>query len=474
MDNVGFTARHHTFFEMLGNFSFGDYFKEGAIAYAWEFLTGVLGLPKDKLWVTVYKDDDQAVELWKRIAGMPESRIVRLGEHDNFWAMGDTGPCGPDSEIVIDRGEEHACGPNCKIGACECDRWLELWNLVFTQFDRSADGTLTPLANPNIDTGLGLERITSVLQGADTNYETDLFVPIIVRIEEIAGKKAGADAPVFPFRVIADHIRACVFLASDGVQPSNEGRGYVMRRILRRAVRFGRVLGIEKPFMAELVSVVAELMRDAYPELEEKRDFIEGLLERDEVRFLRTLAEGEKRAGDLIAATKADDRQAIAGKEAFLLYDTFGFPIDLTKDMAREQGLTVDEAGFDVAMAEQRKRSRAGKTGASATAAALQELVSDLPATKFVGYENLDAKCSVLALIRDDFRSTELEDGDEALVVLDVSPFYATSGGQENDTGEFKLAGRKVAEVLEVTKGPGGVFLHRVKEIGRASWRERV
>ena len=209
LDNVGFTARHHTFFEMLGNFSFGDYFKEGAIAYAWEFLTGVLGLPKDKLWVTVYKDDDQAVELWKRIAGMPESRIVRLGEHDNFWAMGDTGPCGPDSEIVIDRGEEHACGPNCKIGACECDRWLELWNLVFTQFDRSADGTLTPLANPNIDTGLGLERITSVLQGADTNYETDLFVPIIVRIEEIAGKKAGADAPVFPFRVIADHTGGC-------------------------------------------------------------------------------------------------------------------------------------------------------------------------------------------------------------------------------------------------------------------------
>jgi len=463
LDNVGFTARHHTFFEMLGNFSFGDYFKKEAIEYAWEFLTGVLELPKDRLWVTVYREDDQAVELWKQIAGMPESRIVRLGEHDNFWAMGDTGPCGPCSEIVVDRGESHACGPNCRIGECDCDRWLEIWNLVFTQYDRAADGTLTPLAKPNIDTGMGLERIASVLQGVDANYDTDLFVPIIKKIEEITGKKAGIDAQVFPYRVIADHIRACVFLASDGVQPSNEGRGYVMRRILRRAVRFGRVLGIDEPFMADLVPVVAAVMRDAYPELEQKQEFIQTVLRQDEVRFLRTLAEGEKRAADLIAATKAQGATAISGKEAFLLYDTFGFPVDLTKDMAREEGLTVDEAGFEEAMAEQRERSRAAQKGTSTSLAALQDLVSDLPATRFTGYDDLTSVSTVLGLIKNDARSTELEAGDEAVVILDRTPFYATSGGQEHDTGTLSVAQTEVADVLEVTKGPTGVVFHRVK-----------
>jgi alanyl-tRNA synthetase len=466
LDNVGFTARHHTFFEMLGNFSFGDYFKEEAIAYAWEFLTEVVGLPKDRLWVTIYKDDDEAALLWKKIAGMPESRIVRLGEHDNFWAMGDTGPCGPCSEIVVDRGESHACGPNCGIGQCDCDRWLEVWNLVFTQYDRSADGTLTPLAKPNIDTGMGLERISSLLQGADTNYGTDLFVPIIQRIEEIAGKRAGEGAAVFPYRVIADHIRACVFLASDGVQPSNEGRGYVMRRILRRAVRFGRVLGIEEPFMAELAPVVASVMRDAYPEIGEKLEFIQTLLRQDEVRFLRTLAEGEKRAADLIEATKEKGGTVISGKEAFLLYDTFGFPVDLTKDMAREEGLTVDEAGFEAAMAEQRERSRAAKKGASASLAAMHDLVSDLPATRFAGYTETTSVATVLGLIKDEARSTELEPGDEAVVILDRTPFYATSGGQEHDTGTLSLAEKEVADVLEVAKSPSGVFLHRVRAKG--------
>ena len=467
LDNVGFTARHHTFFEMLGNFSFGDYFKEDAIAYAWEFLTKVIELPKDRLWVTVYKEDDQAVELWKRIAGIPDSRIVRLGEHDNFWAMGDTGPCGPCSEIVFDRGEEHACGRDCRIGECDCDRWLEIWNLVFTQFDRLQDGSLTPLAKPNIDTGMGLERLSSVLQGVDTNFDTDLFVPIVKKIESICGKAAGADTPVFPFRVIADHIRACVFLASDGVQPSNEGRGYVMRRILRRAVRFGRVLGIEKPFMAEIVSVVAGLMSDAYPELEEKREFIERLLTQDEVRFLRTLAEGEKRAADLIGLTKAAQADRIGGKDAFVLYDTFGFPIDLTKDMAREQGLGVDEKGFEEAMAEQRKRSRGGRIGVAADAAALADLVAELPATKFTGYDNLVETCRVLAVVKGESRSTEAEAGDEAMVALDRSPFYVTSGGQECDTGELEASGKRAAEVLEVRKTATGVYLHRVKAQGQ-------
>ncbi len=467
LDNVGFTARHHTFFEMLGNFSFGDYFKEEAITYAWDFLSKTLELPKERLWVTVYKEDDQAVELWKRIAGIPESRIVRLGEHDNFWAMGDTGPCGPCSEIVVDRGEEHACGPNCRIGECDCDRWLEIWNLVFTQFDRHEDGSMTPLAKPNIDTGMGLERVSSVLQGVDTNFDTDVFVPIVKRIEDICGKKAGDGVPVFPYRVIADHIRACVFLAADGVQPSNEGRGYVMRRILRRAVRFGRVLGIDKPFMAELVPVVAGLMRDAYPELEDKREFIEKLLTQDEVRFLRTLTEGEKRASDLIAETRSAGNDKVNGKDAFVLYDTFGFPVDLTKDMAREQGLSVDEKGFEDAMAEQRKRSRSGKFDVAADAAGLLELVSDIPATRFTGYENLVDTAKVLAIVKEGARSTELETGDSAVVVLDATPFYATSGGQECDTGTLELSLKQVAEVVDVTKTATGVYLHRVKASGQ-------
>ncbi len=462
LDNVGFTARHHTFFEMLGNFSFGDYFKEGAIAYAWDLLTQVFGLPKDRLWVTVYKDDQEAVDLWKKIAGIPESRIVRLGEHDNFWSMGDTGPCGPCSEIVVDRGEEHSCGPNCGLGVCECDRWLEIWNLVFTQFDRSADGTLTPLAHPNIDTGMGLERVASILQGVDTNFETDLFVPIIEKIEDIAGKKAGGGTSVFPFRVIADHARTCVFLASDGVSPSNEGRGYVMRRILRRAIRFGRVLGIERPFMADLVPVVAEVMGDAYPELGQKQEFIRKLLSQDEVRFLRTLSEGEKRASDLIESAKGEGKSEISGRDAFVLYDTFGFPIDLTKDMAREVGLTVDEAAFEEAMGEQRRRSR-GASGLQNSGAALLEMLSDIPATQFVGYENLEDRSAVLAIVKGESRSTELEPGEEALVIFDKSPFYATGGGEEHDTGELIIGGAPVAQVVDVTRGQSGIFLHKVR-----------
>ena len=471
LDNVGFTARHHTFFEMLGNFSFGDYFKEEAITFAWEFLTKVLELPPERLWITVYKEDDQAVDLWKRIAGVPEHRIVRLGEHENFWAMGDTGPCGPCSEIVVDRGETHACGPDCGLGKCDCDRWLEIWNLVFTQFDRQKDGTLVPLAKPNIDTGMGLERISSVLQGVDTNFDTDLFVPIIKRIEEIAGKRAGDGVPVFPYRVIADHIRACVFLAADGVQPSNEGRGYVMRRILRRAVRFGRVLGIQDPFLAQLVPVVGQVMRDAYPEVQQKREYIESLLTQDEVRFLRTLAEGEKRAQELIAETKASGREAVSGRDAFVLYDTFGFPIDLTKDMAREQGLSVGESDFEKAMEEQRSRSK-GKLGLSGQTTVSPDLVSDLAKTRFVGYDSLVAVTKVAAIIKDGARSTELENGEEALVVLESTPFYAAGGGQESDSGTLELlspgvqnviGGTPVAKVVGVDRGPGGIHLHRVR-----------
>lgn len=472
LDNVGFTARHHTFFEMLGNFSFGDYFKESAIAYGWEFLTKVLKLPKDRLWITVYEEDDEAADLWRRIANVSPERIVRLDEKENFWAMGDTGPCGPCSEIVVDRGEEHACGDHCGLGACDCDRWLEIWNLVFMQYMRDEHGRMSPLPRPSIDTGMGLERIASVLQGASTNYGTDLFVPIVRRIEEMSGKSAGVDGSVFPFHVIADHIRSCVFLASDGVQPSNEGRGYVMRRILRRAVRFGRGLGIDHLFMAGLVPVVVDVMGDAYPELNERREYIETLLREEEGRFLNTLMEGQKRAEDLIASARDSGHKMLSGKGAFVLYDTFGFPIDLTKDMAREAGLGVDELGFDEAMAEQRKRSRAARADATEEDAVVEELLNGIPATRFAGHEELVATSRVLALVKDNARTTELEMGDEAIVALDVTPFYAAGGGQESDTGTLALsrpgqgdegASSIVAEVVEVGKTHGGVVSHKVR-----------
>lgn len=468
LDNVGFTGRHQTFFEMLGNFSFGDYFKEEAITYAWEYVTGVLGLPKERLWVTVFYEDDEAVNLWRKIANIPPERIVRLGEKDNFWAMGDTGPCGPDSEIIIDRGEEYACGPDCQLGKCDCDRWLEIWNLVFMQYYRDENGVMTPLPKPSIDTGMGLERITSILQGADTNYGTDLFVPIIKRVEEISGKRAGDGVEVFPFRVIADHIRSCVFLAADGVQPSNEGRGYVMRRILRRAVRFGQALGIDRPFMGSLVPVVAEIMGDAYPELKEKQDYIIELLTLDETRFLNTLEEGQKRAQALITAALDEGRKVISGKDAFVLYDTYGFPIDLTKDMAREKGLRVDEDDFAKAMAEQRERSRKNRLDLLHDTAALSELVANLPPTRFTGYEETQGTGKVLAIVVSGNLSTEAEPGDEAWVAFDSTPFYAASGGQESDFGTLELtkSGKepvKLGTVVDVVKTSGGVHLHKVK-----------
>lgn len=463
LDNVGFTARHHTFFEMLGNFSFGDYFKEEAISYAWEFLTKVLLLPKERLWITIYEDDDEAEALWRGIAGMPKDRIVRLGEEDNFWAMGDTGPCGPDSEIVVDRGEQYACGPNCGIGKCNCDRWLEIWNLVFMQFMRDESGNLSPLPRPSIDTGMGLERIASVLQGVDTNYETDLFVPIIAKIEEMTGRKAGEDAPVFPFRVIADHIRSCVFLAADGVHPSNEGRGYVMRRILRRAVRFGQELGLREPFLAGLVPVVAQVMKDAYPELEPKTEYVQRVLTLDEERFLSTLEEGQKRAILLLAAAKEKGLSVLPGKDAFLLYDTFGFPIDLTKDMAREHGLAVDEKSFEEEMAKQRERSRGARQNIHDEIDKVLELIPEVTATEFVGYREDSCEARVLALVKGDSRTTELEAGEDAILVLDRTPFYAAGGGQESDTGTIlSRQGERLATVSAVTKAPSGIYLHRV------------
>ncbi|MFA7077779.1 MAG: alanine--tRNA ligase, partial [Syntrophomonas sp.] len=359
LDTVGRTPRHHTFFEMLGNFSFGDYFKEDAIKYAWGFLTETVGLPAEKLWATIYQDDEDAYQLWQDIIGIPPEKIVRLGEKDNFWSMGDTGPCGPCSEILYDRGQEYSCGhPQCGIGVCDCDRWLEIWNLVFMQYDRNDKGKMTPLPRPSIDTGMGLERLTSILQKVDSNFDTDLFIPIIQNIENLTGRKYEKGEEGFPFRVIADHSRACTFLIADGILPSNDGRGYVLRRILRRAVRFGQFLGIEEPFLYKTVDVVCELMQQAYPQLLEKEDFIKEVIKLEEERFFITLKEGVKKVEEIIRVAGAEGRREIKGEEAFTLYDTYGFPLDLTEDMAEENQFIVDTDGFNRMMEEQRNRAR--------------------------------------------------------------------------------------------------------------------
>lgn len=436
LDTVGRTPRHHTFFEMLGNFSFGDYFKREAIGYAWEFLTRRLGLAEEKLWITIYKDDEEAFKLWQEVAGVKPERIIRLGEKDNFWSMGDTGPCGPCSEIIYDRGEKYACGDDCRIGGCDCDRWLEIWNLVFMQYNRDEEGHMTPLPRPSIDTGMGLERITAVMQGVESNYDTDLFTPLIKQVEELTGKKYIRDEQGFPFRVIADHSRACTFLIADGVLPSNEGRGYVLRRILRRAVRFGRFLGIEEPFLHKLVANVVDIMKDAYPELLERKEFVEEVIKREEERFFVTLNEGIRKVEEIIEKARREGRNIISGEEAFMLYDTYGFPMDLTEDMAEENGFDVDRDGFNRMMEEQKRRARQANKGEGAFARELliTELLGNLPKTVFTGYERLDDESEIIAIIKDDILKERVED-DEAVIVTKNTPFYAESGGQVADTG---------------------------------------
>ncbi|MDA8236187.1 MAG: alanine--tRNA ligase [Clostridia bacterium] len=448
LDTVGRTARHHTFFEMLGNFSFGDYFKRDAIAFAWEFLTVEMGLPKDKLYATIYLDDDEAFQLWQEVTGIPVERIIRLGEKDNFWAMGDTGPCGPCSEILIDRGEELRCKAEvCAIGECDCDRWLEIWNLVFMQFNRDESGVMTPLPKPSIDTGMGLERITSVVQNVASNYDTDLLQPVIKAVEGLCGKSYHRDERGFPFRVIADHSRACTFLISDGVAPSNDGRGYVLRRILRRAVRFGKVLEINKPFLYEMVPVVVEQMGGAYPELKEKLEYVQQVIKLEEERFHLTLHEGMKMVGEIVARIEAEGRRTISGDEAFTLYDTYGFPLDLTEDIGEEHGLTVDKEGFEKSMAAQRQRARAARHETGAVTQ-LQELYADLGhklgATQFVGYGHNEATANVQALIVEGVRVDRVEKGDEVQLVINETPFYGESGGQVGDAGLISAETGKV------------------------------
>ncbi|HLD44089.1 MAG TPA: alanine--tRNA ligase, partial [bacterium] len=363
LENVGRTARHHTFFEMLGNFSFGDYFKTGAIGFAWEFLTEVVKLPKNKLWVTVYQDDDEAFDLWHKKIGLAKDRIVRLGDKDNFWSMGETGPCGPCSEIIFE--QDIPCSlnnPDCRLGNCDCDKFLEVWNLVFMQFERHADGSKTPLPKPSIDTGMGLERLTALLQNKNSNYDCDLFSPIIKTIEALVQKKYTHDLTNendVSIRVLADHIRSSVFLIGDGVLPSNEGRGYVLRRILRRAIRHGKLLGQTQPFFYKLVSVVLEEMGTAYPELSTHRDTIEKVIHAEEERFLETLDKGLKLLSEEISTHQKNKQKLLSGTVAFKLYDTFGFPLDLTEIIALGHGLTIDQDGFNTAMNEQKERARA-------------------------------------------------------------------------------------------------------------------
>jgi alanyl-tRNA synthetase len=359
LENVGYTARHHTFFEMLGNFSFGDYFKVEAIHWAWELLTQVYKLPAEKMFASVYKDDDEAYKIWQEEIGLPEERIVRLGEKDNFWAMGDTGPCGPCSEILLDQGEAMGCGrPDCGPG-CDCDRYLEIWNLVFTQFDRDPEGNLTPLPKTNIDTGMGLERLAAVVQGVTSNYDTDLFADIIHRIEEIAEKSYGEDPKQdISFRVIADHARAAAFLIGDGILPSNEGRGYVLRRIMRRAIRFGQVLGIRDPFLHIMAGKVIDVMGPDYSELGTGKTFIEKIILNEEKRFADTLHFGMKVLTDSVDQIKTSGEDTISGAVAFKLYDTYGLSLDIVQDVAREEGLLVDLAGYEDAMARQRSQSQ--------------------------------------------------------------------------------------------------------------------
>ncbi len=461
LENVGHTARHHTFFEMLGNFSFGDYFKREAIEFGWKLMTEVYKLPVEKLWVTVFEEDDEALELWQKVIGLPEDRVLSLGEKDNFWSMGDTGPCGPCSEILIDQGEEFSCGKkSCAVG-CECDRYLELWNLVFMQYDRDSSGKMTPLPNPSIDTGMGLERITAVLQGVKSNYETDLLRGVISNVEEISGKVYGEDANSdVSMRVVADHARAVTFLISDGVFPSNEGRGYVLRRILRRAVRHAKMLGIEEPCLYKITNRVKEIMEDAYPELEERIDFVAEVVKNEEERFFETIDRGL----DLLKAEidKHDGEKVLPGDVVFKLYDTFGFPVDLTEDIAGEAGLTLDHAGFEKEMEQQRTKSR--KAWKGDTEGELEplykEFVSSGLAVNFTGYGRTVDTGRITAIIKDGLLVDNVKEGDEVDLISDKTPFYGESGGQLGDRGVIE-AEKGIAEVIDTKKPLPTIIVHR-------------
>ncbi|MBU5674390.1 alanine--tRNA ligase [Paenibacillus brevis] len=462
IENVGKTRRHHTFFEMLGNFSFGDYFKAEAITWAWEFLTGKewIGLDPDRLSVTVYPEDEEAFKLWNEVVGLPAERIIKLQE--NFWDIGE-GPCGPCSEIFYDRGEAYGdlSDPECFPGG-ENERFLEIWNLVFTQFNHNKDGSFTPLPNKNIDTGAGLERFASVLQDVNSNFDTDLFQPIIQKSAALAkvtyGEKEESDVAL---KVIADHIRTVAFAVSDGVLPSNEGRGYVIRRLLRRAVRYGKLIGLDKPFMYQLVETVGDIMGGYYPDVVTKREFIEKVISSEEERFHETLSDGLAILAEMSAEAKAAGKTWIGGADAFKLYDTYGFPLDLTEDFAAEHGLGVDREGFEAAMEEQRERARAARHESGSMKVQGGVLSDFTTKTEFIGYNELEVRSEIIALIADDQFVDVLSAGQSGQVILSKTPFYAESGGQVSDKGTLQ-GEMGAAEVQGLFKAPHGQHVHQV------------
>ncbi len=465
LDNVGYTARHHTFFEMLGNFSFGDYFKNEAIRFAWEFLVDEIGLDRDRLWVSVFEDDDEAFEIWEKEVGVAPGRIVRMGEKDNFWAMGDTGPCGPCSEIHFDQGPSVGCGRDDCCVECDCDRYLEIWNLVFMQFNREEDGSLVPLPKPSIDTGMGLERIAAVVQGKLSNYDSDIFAPILARIGEIAGIKYGrAEDSDTAMRVIADHARATAHLIADGVFPSNEGRDYVLRRIMRRAIRYGRELGLTGPFFSQVTAAVVDSMAPAFPHLKEEEKLIAKVVDNEEERFLATIDHGLEMLRHELDRLQAAGEKVIPGDFIFKLYDTYGFPVDIVRDIAMEQGMSADEQGFNQAMAGQKEKSRKSWKGASfeGVGRAISDLAAE-QAVRFVGYDRTTHKSRIAALITPDGETAldRAEAGEQVLVVADETPFYAEGGGQTGDTGEIQTPDG--VAVVEDTVNIGGLIVHQVR-----------
>ncbi|HEY5593592.1 MAG TPA: alanine--tRNA ligase, partial [Nitrospiria bacterium] len=423
LDNVGMTGRHHTFFEMLGNFSFGDYFKSEAIAFGWELLTKRWNLPKDRLWITVFRDDDEAEALWKKI-GVPAGRIKRMDEKDNFWAMGDIGPCGPCSEILIDQGEAAMGAPHdCRGAGCDCDRYLEIWNLVFMQFMRDAAGKLTPLPKPSIDTGMGLERLAAVTQGVLSNYDTDLFRPILKAVSEMTEHDLEDVRDSMAGRVIADHIRAITFLISDGVLPSNDGRGYVLRRVIRRAARYGKELGLNEPFLYKLSGTVVDTMMATYPELARARTVVAQVTQGEEERFIETLNQGMGRLAEVVQSTLAQGQTVISGKETFRLYDTYGFPLDLASDVARDHGLTVNIVEYDASMQEQKERARKSWV-VKEVAPYYNEAAAKLGLTEFVGYDRLEEEVRLVGILKGGRPVKKAVAGETVELIFNRTPFY--------------------------------------------------
>ena len=468
IENVGKTARHATFFEMLGNFSFGDYFKKEAIEWAWEFTTKELGLNEEELWVTVYEEDDEAFEIWENHIKVPKEKIVRLGKDDNFWEIGTgTGPCGPCSEIYIDRGKGFGCDdPNCKPG-CDCDRFLEFWNLVFTQFDKDESGNYNLLPNPNIDTGMGLERIACIMQGVESIFDIDTMKNLINKIAHMSNQEYGKDNKKdISMRVIADHARAVTFLISDGVIPSNEGRGYVIRRLIRRAIRHGKLLGMEDMFLWKLVDTVVENYKDAYEELTEKQEYIEKILKIEEEKFEETLDQGITILNGYIERYKKENKMILNGDEAFKLYDTYGFPLELTLEILIENGMTVDEEGFKNAMKSQRERARAARNekGVEGWKNDMSGLDLSVQTTIFNGYDSLYENTQINDIIKDSSLVNEVNEGEDAILVFEKTPFYAESGGQVGDRGHIKGSSFE-AIVEDVKKSPNGLFMHNIRMI---------